>query len=235
MIPFFHCLLASLVACLATAAAAVELPGSIKAELRVAATDIAGNHHTLWLRTGPERDPLEVPLNVRTFSTPITYEGLPQAQFFANAASARAAEPTEKPLLSTTLVAGSTLLVFVPSDDNYRALPISGSDFPFGSFRFANLTRAMVRAEVGKEAVNLEPGESQSFRYSQDQPSIGVRLYSKTQDKGVRLLRQSNWSISLAQRELVLFFVNPVSGLIQARHFVDSQAPQSEVAAAPAP
>ncbi len=235
MTTFFHRLLAPLAACLATAAAAAELPGSIKAELRVAATGIAGSHHTLWLRTGPERDPLEVPLNIRTFSAPIAYEGLPQARFFATAAAARAAEPTEKPLLSTTLAAGSTLLVFVPADHGYRALPVAGADFPFGSFRFANLTRAMVRAEVGKDAVNLQPGESHSFRHAQDQPSLGVRLYAKTADKHARLLRQSNWSITLSQRELVLFFVNPDSGLIQTRHFVDSHAPPSEVAAAPAP
>lgn len=235
MTTLFHRLLASLVACLATAAAAVDLPGSIRAELRVAATGIAGNHHTLWLRTGPERDPLEVPLNVRTFSAPIAYDGLPEAQFFANAAAARAAEPAEKPLLTTTLTAGSSLLVFVPGEGNYRILPVAGSDFPFGSFRFANLTRAKVRAEVGKEAANLEPGESRSFRFSQDQPSLGVRLYSKSDDKGVRLLRQTNWSISLTQRELVLFFVNPDSGLVQTRHFIDSEAPPDEVAAAPVP
>ena len=78
MIAFLHRCLAALAACLATAAA-VELPGSIKAELRVAATGIAGDQHTLWLRAGPERDPLEVPLNVRTFSAPISYAHPAQA------------------------------------------------------------------------------------------------------------------------------------------------------------
>jgi hypothetical protein len=235
MIAILHRLrqLAISVAGIASAAAAVEMPGSIKAELRVAATDIAGDHHTLWLRTGPDRDPLEVPLNVRTFSAPIVYEGLPQAEFFSTAAAARETTPSEKPLLTTILATGSTLLVFVPGEASYRILPVPGADFPYGSFRFANLTRALVRAEVGKEAANLEPGQSQSFRYAQDQRSLGVRLYSKTGDNGVRLLRQTNWSLSLSQRELVLFFVNPSSGLVQTRHFVDSQAP--EVAAAPAP
>jgi hypothetical protein len=214
--------------------AAVEVPGSIKAELRVAATGIAGEHHTLWLRTGPERDPLEVPLNVRTFSAPIQYAGLPLAQFFATKDAARAAEPVEKPLLTTTLPQGSTLLVFVPGEGNYRILPVAAADFPYGSFRFANLTRALVRAELGKEASNLAPGESRTFSYTQDQPALGVRLYSKTAEKGARLLRQTNWSISMAQRELVLFYINPDSGLVQTRHLVDAHAPPQEAAAPPA-
>lgn len=220
----------------ATAGAAAETPGTIKVELRVAATGIAGDHHTLWLRTGPDRDPLEVRLNVRTFSEPLVYEGLPQVRFFASEAAARAAEPLEKPLLSTTLRMGSTLLVFVPAEGNYRILSVAGADFPYGSFRFANLTRSMVRAEVGQDAANLAPGESKSFRFTQDQPVLGVRLFSKTDEKGVRLLRQTNWSINLAQREFVLFFVNPDSGLVQTRHFVDSQAPpEIEVAASNVP
>lgn len=197
-------------------------PETIKAEFRVAATGISDERSTLWLRVGLDLEPLQVDLNIRTFSEPIKYEGLPKAEFYTTQAAARGAEPAETPLLSVNLQAGSSILVFVPREKTYGVLTIDGSSFPYGSFRFANLTKEIVRAEVGKEGATLPAGASQTFSFKQDQASLPVRLFSKNDEKGVRLLRQSNWSLSLAQRELVLFFVNPSTGLVQTQHLVDS-------------
>jgi hypothetical protein len=206
-------------------AAAAPQP-AIKAELRFAASGILADHHTLWLRTGPDREPIEVRLNVRTFSEAVRYEGPPAARFYATEAAARATEPAEEPLAAIAVAEGSTLLVLIPATTNYRALPIRGGDFPFQSYRFANLSEALVRVELGQEAANLKPGVSKTFRAPADQAAVGVRLYSKTADNEARLLRQTNWSLPQGQRELILFFIDPANGLVQTRHFIDSRAPQ---------
>ena len=215
--------------------AAPDQRGTIEAEIRVAATGIAGSNSTVWMRGVPGGAPVRLDLNVRTFSEPLKYKGYPKAQFYASEAAARGTIPNEDPLASLVIHEGSSLLVFVPRDNGYQVYSIAASDFPFGSFRFANLTNAAVRAEMGSEGATMKPGESHTFSYSKDQAALRVKLFSQTAEKGVRFIRQSNWSLSLAQRELILFYTNPISGLIQTEHFVDSALPPPEEVAASVP
>ncbi|MCB1130245.1 MAG: hypothetical protein KDN05_03890 [Verrucomicrobiae bacterium] len=213
------------IACIAPAHAAEETP-AIRAELRFAATGILKDHHTLWLHAGPGREPLEVRLNVRTFSEPVRYDGAPAAKFYATPAAARSAAPEEKPLATATLKEGGMLLVMVPAADTYRAFPIDSAKFPYQSFRFANLSEGLVRVEIGRQAANLKPGASQTLAFPSGEPSLGVRIFSQVRGAEPRLIRQSKWSLFEDQRELVLFFIDPTTGLVQSRHFVDTKTPE---------
>lgn len=211
------------IAC-APSLSAAEEPPAVRTELRFAATGILKDHHTLWLHTGNDRDPLEVRLNVHTFSEPIEYNGSPAAKLFATSAAARSAAPDEKPLATATLKDGGLLLVLVPAADSYRVFPIDSAEFPYRSFRFANLSEGLVRVEMGRQAANLKPGASKTMAFPPGEPSLGVRIFSKVEGAEPRLIRQTKWSLFEGQRELVLFFIHPSTGLVQSRHFVDTKA-----------
>jgi hypothetical protein len=196
--------------------------------IRVAALRIAGEHHTLWLRIGPGKDPVEVPLNTHSFSQPITYKGPARAVFYDSADSASAKEPPA-PLAVATLSANTTLLVYSPTSEGntYNVYPIPEEDFPFGSFRLINFSTVPIRATLGRKSATLKSGEAETFAYREPQDAIPIRFLAAVPDKEPRVIRQSTWSIIPSQRELVLFFPNPVNGLVTTRHFVDSQSPES--------
>lgn len=193
--------------------------------IRVAAVGLAGDHHTLWLRPGPGKEAVEVPLNTRTFSQPIQFKGRAKLAFHPSAAAAAAKKPPA-PLATTVLRAKSSLLVFSPCKDNkgYEVFTVSEGDFPFGSFRFVNLSKARVRAELAGETTLLKPGRAETVAYRQARNAIPVRIHAATGTSKPRLIRQSSWSIVPTQRELVFFFPNPQNGLVRLRHFVDSKA-----------
>ena len=202
-------------------------PSAITAELRVAALDIAGAYHTLWLRTGPGRKPLEVSLNIRTFSNPIAYQGSARAQFFATPQAAEAADPAPPPLIDTTLQPGGTLLVFVPVNDKdtYRIYPIRDQDFPYGSFNFANFSQAEILVQAGDktEPVRLRPTTHHVFRFKGDKRIVTVRVAAQVPGSEPRLIRQTNFSAGPDWREVVFFFTAPDTGQITMRHLVDAK------------
>jgi len=220
-LPLFLCvaLLPALVVPSAAAQAEAE-----SWSIRVAALDIAGGHDTLWLRADSGGEPLRLPLNTRVFSRAIAYKGPPQISFYGSAAEATAEEAPE-PIASSLLRSRASLLVFAPRADGmgYQVMVISDNEFPLGSFRLANLSSATVIAELAGRSVSLGPGKAETFAYRQAENAIPVRLSAQTNGVLPRVIRQTSWSIVPTQRELVLFFPNPQSGLVRLRHFVDSE------------
>lgn len=194
--------------------------------IRVAALKIANDHHTLWLRTGVGKEPVEVALNTRAFSPPLIYRGPGKAAFYGSEEAASAEKPPP-PLCVVSLKTNSTLLLFTPKDESYQVFPISEKDFPFGAFRFVNFSKIPVRAELGRQGKNLAPGKSETFSFSSAQNALPVRILAAGDDKKPQVIRQSSWSIVPTQRELILLFPNPRNGLVQSRHFVDSKSPES--------
>jgi hypothetical protein len=231
----FPCTVAILLAGGGSFLAAAEAPPTVRTELRVAATDIVGEHHTLWLRTGVGSDPVKLQLNVRTFTETLQHEGPEKSGVYATEADARAEEPAQPPLLTLSLAGGSKMFVFLPDGPSYRALTIPEGDFPYGSIRLANLAKALIHADLGKQSVNLAPGASKTFSYQEDQPSLAVSLFSKTDENGARIVRRTNWSVTLGQRELVVFYIDPNSKLVRTHHLVDTRPPESGVAATRTP
>ncbi len=193
--------------------------------IRVAAIDIIPGHDTLWLRTGKGTKPVEVPLNIRTFSQSIRYKGLPNAIFFRDEAEAKLAEPPA-PFASATLSDKSSLIVFSPRPDGagYQTMVISDSGFPFGSFRFVNFSGVMALAEIDGKRIRLKQGAAETVTYHEAKRSLPVRIITATDDgASARLVRQSSWSIDLSQRELIFLTPGAAPGLVTLRHFIDSK------------
>lgn len=192
--------------------------------IRVAALDIAEDHHTLWLRTGTGKEPVEIPLNTRIFSLPIDFKSPATIAFYRSSIEATAEEPPA-PLATTTLRNASSLIVFSPAADQkkYETFSIADADFPFGSFRLVNFSRATVRAEFSGKPTLLKPGAAETITIRDAQNTTSVRILALAEGTPARLIRQTSWSIIPTQRELVLFFPNPDSGLVRLRHFVDTR------------
>jgi hypothetical protein len=197
--------------------------------IRVAALDIAEDHHTLWLRTGTGKEPVEVPLNTRIFSLPIDFKSPAALAFYRSSIEASAEKPPA-PLATTVLKSASSLIVFSPAADQkkYEAFTIADADFPFGSFRLVNFSSATVRAEFSGKPTLLKPGAAETITIRDAQNATPVRILALAEGTAPRLIRQSSWSIIPTQRELVLLFPNPDNGLVRLRHFVDTKAEEPE-------
>lgn len=197
--------------------------------IRVAALDIAEDHHTLWLRTGTGKKPIEIPLNTRIFSLPIDFKSPAALAFYRSSIEATAEEPPA-PLATTTLRNTSSLIVFSPAADGkkYETFSVADADFPFGSFRLVNFSRATVRAEFSGKPTLLKPGAAETITIRDAQNATPVRILALAEGTPARLIRQTSWSIIPTQRELVLFFPNPDSGLVRLRHFVDTKTIEPE-------
>lgn len=192
--------------------------------IRVAALDIAEDHHTLWLRTGAGKEPVEIRLNTRIFSQPIDFKSPAALAFYRSAIEASAEEPPA-PLATTVLKNSASLIVFSPDADQkkYQSFTIADGDFPFGSFRLVNFSRATVRAEFSGKPTLLKPGAAATINIRNTQNSTPVRILAVAEGLPPRIVRQTSWSIVPTQRELVLFFPND-SGYVRLRHFVDTKA-----------
>jgi len=205
----------------------INLPAQDAAEtwtVRVAALDIAGGHDTLWLRTGAEKEAIKVQLNTRVFSEAIEFKGDSKIEFFTTAAEA-AAEIPPLPLATAHLMDPSSLLLFAPKADEvgYRVFLIADERFPFGSFRFVNLSKSNVHVELDDKSSMLEPGTTRTVSFSNAKLNIPVRVRTLGQESSEpRLVRQSSWSIVPTQRELVLIVPNEHHDSVRLRHFVDS-------------
>jgi hypothetical protein len=212
-----------LIACLVSPLAAQTEEKSWS--VRVAALDIIAGHDILWLRTGPGKKPVEIPLNTRIFSQPTDHKGPAALVFYPTASEATAEEPPP-PLATAVLTSKSSLLVFSPAKNGktYQSFVTSDDEFPFGSFRLVNFSKATVRAELGGKTLLLKPGAAGTSAVSNAQNAIPVRIVAMAKDTPARVIRQSSWSIVQTQRELVLLFPNPDSGLVRLRHFVDTKA-----------
>lgn len=197
--------------------------------IRVAALDIAEDHHTLWLRMGTGKQPVEIPLNTRIFSLPIDFKSPAALAFYRTEIEATAEEPPA-PLATTILKSNASLIVFSPDSDQkkYETFPIADADFPFGSFRLVNFSKATVRAEFSGKPTLLKPGAAETITIRDAQNATPVRILALAEGAAPRLIRQSSWSIIPTQRELVLFFPNPDNGLVRLRHFVDTKAEEPE-------
>lgn len=191
--------------------------------IRVAALDIAEDHHTLWLRTGTGKEPVEIPLNTRIFSLPVDFKSPAAVAFYRSAIEATAEEPPT-PLATTVLKNKVSLIVFAPDADQkkYETFTIADGDFPIGSFRLVNFSRATVRAEFSGKPTVLKPGAAKTVTIRDAQTATPVRILAVAEGTPARVIRQTSWSIIPTQRELVLFFPNPDSGLVRLRHFVDT-------------
>jgi len=192
--------------------------------IRVAAMDIAGEMSSLWLSNGPGAEPLELKLNIWSFSRVIEFKGAGNLAFHSSAANASAEEPP-KPVVRVIIKEKDSMIVFAPNEekDAYQAFVIADSDFPFGAFRLVNLSKIPVRARFADQKCFVKPGNSESIAFKGAQAAIDVQMYAMLRDEAPRLIRQSRWSIFPTQRELVLLVPNPTNGLVQFRHFIDSQ------------
>lgn len=192
--------------------------------IRVAALDIGDTGDTLWLRSGDGVEPVQVRLNTRIFSPPIRIESPATLRFHASE-NAAVAEDSPAPLASVRLTSPSSLLVFSPrrERDGYDIHATADGDFPFGSFRLVNFSRATVRAEFGARTVMLAYGDAETVSFRGSQNITPVRIHALTAESTPRLIRQTSWSVIPTQRELILFLPNPETGLVRLRHFVDTR------------
>ena len=192
--------------------------------IRVAAVDILPGLDTIWLRTGPSTKPIPVPLNIRTFSQPIRYKGPAKADFFRDETEASLAEPPAA-LASASLTQKESLIIFSPRADGtgYQTMVIGDSDFPFGSFRFVNGSGIAAQVEIDGKKLSLKHLATETLTFRETKNSLAVRIMTAKSGEAPRLIRQSAWSIDLAQRELIFLMPGSAPGLVTLRHFIDSK------------
>jgi hypothetical protein len=193
-------------------------------DIRVAAVDIIPGQDTIWLRTGPGIKPVQVPLNIRTFSQPIRYMGPASAVFFRDEAEASLDKPPAA-LASASLGEKASLIVFFPRADGtgYQTMVIADSGFPFGSFRFVNGSTIAALVEVDGKKIPLKHLATETLTFRETKNSLAVRIMTAPNGEPPRLIRQSTWSIDLSQRELILLTPGSAPGLVALRHFIDSK------------
>lgn len=193
--------------------------------IRVAAVDIIPGHDTLWLRTGPDAELVQVPLNIRSFSPPVRYNGPAKTVFHCGETEASLQKPPA-PLATATLRETSSLIVFSPRADGsgYQTLVIGDKGFPFGSFRFVNGSGIAVITEIDGRKLALKHGATETFTFRETKNSVPVRIVTAADGAAPRLIRQSSWSIDMLQRELILLTPGSAPGLVTLRHFIDSKA-----------
>ena len=194
-------------------------------QIRCAATDIVDGHHTLWLRMGAGKKPVKVQLNTRVFSEPVNYKGELAAQFYAEKKTAMLEEPGN-PIAVVKLSAKSSLIVFRPGkyDSVYATSLICESHFPYGSFRVMNLSGDKVFVDMGDKKGLILPEKAATYRFDKGNNAVPVSIIMREQETGkARYIRRSKWSIAPTQRELILLVTNPQSGLVRARHLMDSK------------
>lgn len=148
--------------------------------LRVAAINIAGSHHTLWLQTGEGKAPVEVPLNTRVFSPPIEYKGPAALAFYRSAEEASAKEPPAS-LAAVVVQSSPSLILFSPRQDqeNYEAFAIADAEFRFGSFRLVNFSTANIRADLLGKRVLLKSGAAETFAFPEGRNNFPL-AYSRS-------------------------------------------------------
>ena len=193
-------------------------------DIRVAAVDIIPGCDTIWLRTGPGAKPVQVPLNIRTFSQPIRYTGPAGTVFFRNETEASLDKPPAA-LASASLREKASLIIFSPRADGtgYQTMVIGDSGFPFGSFRFVNGSAIAALVEIDGRKIPLKHGATETLTYQETKNSLAVRIMTASAGEPPRLIRQSSWSIDLSQRELVFLMPGSAPGLVALRHFIDSK------------
>lgn len=202
-------------------------PPMIEADLQVAATGIAGGHHTLWLRTGPGKPSVKISPNIRTFSPPVRYKGPARAGFFATEAAAQADPLTERPVASIVLQPGASMLVFVPDPESdtrtYRLYATRSTAFPYGAFNFVNFSKAAIFVQSGGEAksVRINPNAHHVFKFGAGRKSVGIRVAAVAPGADPRLIRQTNFSTNPDWREMVIFFGQPGTDRVRMKHLVD--------------
>ena len=193
-------------------------------DIRVAAVDILPGLDTVWLRTGPSTKPIPVPLNIRTFSQPIHYKGPAKADFFRDETEASLAEPPAA-LASANLTQKGSLIIFSPRADGtgYQTMVIGDSGFPFGSFRFVNGSGIAAQVEIDGKKLSLKHLATETLTFQETKNSLDVRIMTANSGEPPRLIRQSAWSIDLAQRELIFLMPGSAPGLVALRHFIDTK------------
>jgi hypothetical protein len=205
-----------------------EEPPNISAEIRFAATSIIEKKHTLWLRTGPEKNAVKVSLNTRSFTRPVNYKGPAIAQIYSDKDMAESAEPTVPPLLTIRLQTGASLAILLPKEDGspYRGYITRGNDFPYGSIQFYNFSKAEILIKNGskEQQVQLHPGKNKILRIKTGQQSMDMLIAAKSPDKKPRIIRQTKFTTSPNWREMILIFDNPKTNRVSLRHFIDTQS-----------
>jgi hypothetical protein len=193
-------------------------------DIRVTAVDILPGLDTIWLRSGPSTKPIPVALNIRTFSQPIRYKGPAKAAFFRDETEASLDEPPAA-LASANLTQKESLIIFSPRADGsgYQTMVIGDSDFPFGSFRFVNGSGIAAQVEIDGKKTSLKNLATETMTFQETKKSLAVRIMTAKSGEAPRLIRQSAWSIDLAQRELIFLMPGSAPGLVMLRHFIDSK------------
>lgn len=193
--------------------------------IRAAAVNIAGGNATLWLRTGPGKEPVKLPLNIRIFSEPVKYKGPVIARFYASEVDAMADDPPN-PIAQVKLPRRNLLILFQPKPDTsgYTGLPVADSRFPFGSFHLVNLSEDKIGVDMAAKKMIIPPGKSKTYSLPAGERDVLISIVARSKiTSKARYVRRSRWSIAPDQRELVLFYPNPINGMIHARHFIDSK------------
>jgi len=189
--------------------------------ITVCATDIVGDLNTLHLASGGKPAAktikwLDIPLNVFTVSQPIEVTGPRTLNFLATAT------PDSQPVASIALPgdAISYLLVFVPNKDanGYRIIPIVEHDFPYGSYFLLNCSKVRLAVSIADQKKLLKPGEHVNVPGANGK-SQDVSIHASINDE-VRLIRSTRWQLDENQREVILFYSQAGTDLVNSKHIM---------------
>ena len=87
-----------------------------------------------------------------------------------------------------------------------------------------NLSGDKVRIDMGEKKRVILPERGATYRFAGGGNAVPVSIIMREEKTGkTRYTRRSKWSIVPSQRELVLLVANPQTGLVRARHLLDSK------------
>lgn len=103
---------------------------------------------------------------------------------------------------------------------NCRVFQLSDSDFPDGSIKFANFSKAPIQGLLGKgNVVKIKPGAIKTLRYKKPPgESIGVVfMYQQADSKQWRRMISTRWAVPKEGRRIMFAFQDPKGKSIRTK------------------
>ncbi len=161
-----------------------------------------------------------------------TYKGSPDLVFFRIETDSEGKQ-VKVPVFSVNIEgSGKFPLIVVAGSSSGNttkyiasAIPDDPASFPFGSYKFVNLSSLPIAVNCGAEVFKLAAGDAKMLtpKLGTDRTTIYTNIVAATSG-GVKSVYGNNWAYNPEMRTLVFVRNNPDSaGLVAARRIVDSR------------
>lgn len=97
------------------------------------------------------------------------------------------------------------------------AFPMSKTDLPPGSIKFANLSPCLIRGALGNSKLLFKPGVIETITLDEKSGSMVNVVFQYQDDDAWQRMMATQWAAGNQERTLVFAFKNPLSGIMTSR------------------